>query len=348
MLRNTDKINKHLPKFSYILYILFLTLPCAELALRILGYEPYRQQVFHIEAKPENCIIAHSSLGFALHPGDYGVTINDGLQYDVQHGKDSLRLTSHRVGEQASQDSIYFFGCSYTYGMGVSDSLTFSYLIQQNRPNSYIRNFGVPGYGTTQSYLQLKQLVDAGEIPSRVVINYADFHDDRNALTPAYRRDLFMGFQSSHESVKLKMQQAKVPFIGQVSGVYQLQFCEWTNIYESWKYRETFAVVNFIQDFSDQNKTFAIDKEASTRYLFTKIKSICDSYNIQLLVTGITPSLNTKKTLLDLQKSGIETLDISVELSLSKYTNAPYDDHPNEIAHAVFAHKIIEYLPRLP
>ena len=344
MRRNAIKIINYLSKLNYILYIVLLMLPCTELALRILGYQPYHQQVFHIEAKPENCIIAHSTLGFALHPGDFEVTINEGLKYKVRHGEDSLRLTSHGVGEKDKQDSIYFFGCSYTYGMGISDSLTFPFIIQKNRSNSYIRNFGVPGYGTVQTYLQLKQLVDAGEIPSRIIINYADFHDDRNALTPAYRRDLFMGFQGSHPSVKMAMNQANIPFVQEAAGVCQLEFCKWAAIYESWKYRETFAFVNFLQDFSDYNNTQSIDKEKTSQYLFLEIKKICDFNNIQLLVTGITPSLNTKNRLSDLRKIGIETLDISVDLSLPKYTNAPFDDHPNARAHAFFAKKIIEYL----
>ena len=332
---------KYFFNITYTFYIILLVLPCSELALRILGYQAYRQQVFHIEARPENCIIADPELGFALHPGDYEVTINEGLRYFVQHGQDSLRFTGNTINAEDRQDSIYFFGCSYTYGMGVSDSLTFPFLIQQKQPNSYIRNFGVPGYGTIQSYLQLKQLIKTNEKPTAIIINYASFHDDRNALTPAYRRDLFMGFQASSPSVKLAMQQASVPFVGKKAGVYQLQFCEWKHIYESWQYREIFAFVNFLQDFSDRRKANAIDKKEATLYIFSQIKDLCDQYNIRMLVTGITPSIQTKEMLHDLEKMGVQTFDIAVDLSSPKYTNAPYDDHPNAKAHAIFAEKLL-------
>lgn len=332
---------KYFSTITYVFYIILLIVPCSELALRILGYQAYHQRVFHIEASPEHCIIAHPELGFALHPGGYEVTINEGLHYFVRHGKDSLRFTGNTIHEDSRQDSIYFFGCSYTYGMGISDSLTFPFLIQQSKPNSYIRNFGVPGYGTVQSYLQLKQLIKTNEKPTAIIINYADFHDDRNALTPAYRRDLFMGFQASNPSVESTMQQASVPFVGKKAGIYQLQSCKWQHIYESWPSRKTFAFVNFLQDFSDQRKTDTIDKKETTLSIFSQIKGLCDQHNIRMLVTGITPSIQTKEMLLNLKKAGIQTLDIAIDLSLKKYTNAPYDDHPNAKAHAIFAKKLL-------
>lgn len=339
-----NNTSKRFSTIFYIFYIIVLILPCAELALRLLGYQPYRQQAFHIEATPEKCIIAHPWMGFALRPGNYEVTINEGLHYSVRHGMDSLRFTGQAFSEENHSDSIYFFGCSYTYGMGVSDSLTFPFLIQQNEQSRSVRNFGVPGYGTVQTYLQLKKLIEINEIPAIVIINYADFHDDRNALTPAYRRDLFMGFQGSHQSVELAMQQANVPFFSKKAGVYQLAFCKWQHIYESWRYRKTFAFVNFLQDFSDQRKTNAIDKTEVSRYTFLQIKKICDNRHIRMLVTGITSSPKTRKMLDDLNELGIETLDIFVDLSLKKYNNAPYDDHPNEQAHAIFAKKIEQWL----
>ena len=84
----------------YLIYLLLVLLPCLEIALLILGYRPYRQVDFKIESTPENCLIAHPSLGFALHPGTFRVTINEGLIYRATHGADSLRYYRCHYGHE--------------------------------------------------------------------------------------------------------------------------------------------------------------------------------------------------------------------------------------------------------
>ena len=103
-----NKPSKKTGSVVYYLYIVLLILPCTELALRILGYQPFHQVAFHIEASPENCMIPHSDLGFALHPGNFDVMLNKGLHYNVRHGSDSLRVTSYDSKIENSQDFIYF------------------------------------------------------------------------------------------------------------------------------------------------------------------------------------------------------------------------------------------------
>ncbi|MEZ4775341.1 MAG: hypothetical protein R3D00_19305 [Bacteroidia bacterium] len=326
----------------YGLYIALLFFPCLEAALWILGFRPYRQVAYSIESSPANCILPHAELGFGLNPGTYEVTINHGLKYTVSHGEDSLRITTYKLRAEASPDSVYFLGCSFTYGMGVSDSLTFPFLVNQYLPNTYTKNLGVPGYGTVQAYLQIRRLIAQREIPGTIILNYADFHDARNSLTPAYRRDLYMGYQRSDSLVQTRMHGSRIPYLSQENT--NVHFCKWEDLYQNWEYRETFASVNFLQDLRDQSQRRAIDARANTIQLFSMIKALCNEAHIRLVVTGITHSAETKKMLALLEKSGIETLDISVDLSLKEYTNAPFDDHPNAVAHEIYAKKIIDFL----
>jgi hypothetical protein len=328
----------------YLIYLLLVLLPCLEIALLILGYRPYRQVDFKIESTPENCLIAHPSLGFALHPGTFRVTINEGLIYRATHGADSLRITSYEQQEE-TLPAIWFMGCSYTYGMGIDDSLTFPFLVNKSLPRFSTKNFGVPGYGTVQGYLQLQQQLAIHSPPAWVIVNYADFHDERNALTPAYRRDLFMGYQRSNEAVSTRMKAAAVPYVATtIPAGYQIRACPWDSIYHNWQYRETFASVNFLQDLSDQRQSRQIDKTGATLHVFQQLKTLCDQHDIRLLVTGITPSFATKEILKKLKTLGLETLDMSVDLSKEEYRNAPYDDHPNTKANAIFAKRITDYL----
>lgn len=335
---------KLLRTFTYLIYLAFIIPVGLELCLRILGYQPFQQVEYHIKSTPSHCLIAHPTLGFALRPGTFEVTINQGLHYTVKHGKDSLRISGQINTAEQTQDSIYFFGCSYTYGMGLDDSLSVPYLVNQQLPNTYVRNFGVPGYGTVQTLLQLKKLITTGEIPDVAIINYADFHDERNSLTALYRRDLYMGYQRSDTLIRKSMEKSQIPFLAKKGTDFAIDFCPWEDLYRQWGGRETFALVNLLQDLSDRNQQRNIDKEENTRYLFSQINELCDQVGIRLIVTGLTPSEKTKKLLADLAKLNIETLDISVDLSADRFRNAPYDDHPNELTHALFAKKIMAYL----
>jgi hypothetical protein len=328
----------------YLVYIFLLLLPCLEIALLILGYRPYQQVDFSMVSTPDNCLIPHPTLGFALHPGTFRVTINEGLTYRATHSADSLRITTY---EQQAEElpAIWLMGCSYTYGMGIDDSLTFPFLVNKNLPQFRTKNFGVPGYGTVQSYLQLKQQLAAHSPPAWVIVNYADFHDERNALTPAYRRDLFMGYQRSNAAVGTRMKTAAIPYVSTVVPEnYQVRFCSWDRIYHNWQYRETFASVNFLQDVSDQKQSRKMDKKAVTLHVFQQLQALCDQHQIRLLVTGITPAPETKTILKKLTALGLQTLDISVDLTREEYRNAPYDDHPNAKANAIFAKCITDYI----
>lgn len=329
--------------FSLVYFILLL-LPCLEIALLILGYRPYRQVEFKIESTPDNCLISHPSLGFALHPGTFRVTINEGLSYRATHGADSLRITSYEQQEE-TLPAIWLLGCSYTYGMGLDDSLSFPFLVNKSLPQFSAKNFGVPGYGNVQGYFQLQQQLAVHSPPAWVIVNYANFHDERNALTPAYRRDLFMGFQRSNAAVGTRMRTAAIPYVATAMPAgFQIRPCPWDSIYQNWEYRETFASVNFLQDVSDQRQSRKMDKTGATLYIFQQLKVLCDQHDIRLLVTGITPSLETKNTLQKLRKQGIETLDMAVDLNKEEYRNAPYDDHPNAKANAIFAKHITSFI----
>ncbi|MEL6255440.1 MAG: hypothetical protein AAFR87_25765, partial [Bacteroidota bacterium] len=162
-------------KVLYYIYLLLLLAPCLEIALRILQYEPYRQVNFLIKSSPSHCLIPHPYLGFALNPGSFEVQINQAKPYQVRHGSDSLRIT-HPSPLPDSLPEIFLLGCSYTYGMGVNDEDSFPYLLQEAFPTYRVKNFGVPGFGSVQSYLQLKAELKKGNRPKIVILNLVEFH----------------------------------------------------------------------------------------------------------------------------------------------------------------------------
>lgn len=328
----------------FYLYILLIFLPCLELALRILQYQPYQYIPFSIQSTPEFCILPDPVLGFSLRPGTFDVKINQAEKYTVTHGKDSLRITSY-ASNTDSPSAILLMGCSYTYGMGVDDSMTFPFLIQQGIPSYKVKNMGVPGYGTVQSYLQLKRYIQRGIIPEKVIVNYADFHDDRNALTPTYRKDLQIGFERANERLSALMLPGKVPYLApDADGSFKIAWCEWGQMHRNWRGREDFSTVHFLQGLSERFTQFQMNPEAMTLASFQMIQEICKANEIELLVTGLTQTKATRRMLESLNENGMKTLDISVDLKNKAFHNFPHDSHPNTFAHRHFADELLRYI----
>lgn len=327
-------------RIGYWIFIIALIPICFELALWVLQYRPYRQKAYEIQSTPELCLISHPTLGFGLNPGAYSVTINDGLSYTVTHGLDSLRVTSAK----ALPDSLpecWLLGCSYTYGMGVNDEETFAWLLQEAHPEFRVRNFGVPGFGTVQSYLQLKRLLASGETPTNVILNYADFHDERNVLAPRYRHALSVGFRGADSTINDVMEGSRIPFASMNGESLQLQSVAWDSLYQDWRGRSTFASVNFWQTFSDNIHQYDLAPRKTTILLIREMDSMCRNRQIPFAVMGLTQTKETESLLQTLDSLGISTQDISVDLQDSTYNHLPYDSHPNALAHREYGEGIV-------
>lgn len=332
----------------YSVYALLLFFPLLELSLRILQYQPYQHTPFRIASQPAFCILPHDHLGFSLNPGMYDVRINHGLQYRVSHGADSLRI-NHDPSVSDHLPKLFMMGCSYTYGIGIDDKQNSSYLLQQYIPSYHIQNYAVPGYGTVQSLLQLQKAVETGNIPEIVIVNYADFHDDRNALTPQFRKTLNIGFERSNPQLSSLMGRSKIPFLTSsqaLSNPFEIKWEDWGSVYHNWPWREHLSSVNFLQDMSDKLTTYRQDPKSYTIYLFQQIHQICQAHNIRLIVAGLTSSPSTHRTLSQLDKMGIETIDISLDLTNCMFNHFPFDSHPNALAHRIFGRRLYQHLSK--
>ncbi|MFK7787023.1 MAG: hypothetical protein AB8B56_18020, partial [Crocinitomicaceae bacterium] len=95
------------------------------------------------------------------------------------------------------------------------------------------------------------------------------------------------------------------------------------------------------QSNSDKRLSEKINLEKNSLALFSKLQSLCDKPHIELIVTGLTKTKATRRFLRSLDKKGIRTKDISLNLNNKKYNQLPYDSHPNKKAHAYFAQALI-------
>ncbi len=321
-------------RLSYIIFLLLITPLCFEGALRIMGDSAFRNEYYSIKSSPINCLIASANMGFALSDGSFEVTINKGHTYMATH-KNGERRTSKKTTND-SLPQLFLMGCSYTYGMGVDDDENFPFLVQQELASYRVRNFGVPGFGTVQSYLQLKKEFEGGSIPKVVIINYCDFHAERNALLPSYRSNLSIGYQNSSEQAKKKMNSANIPYLK--GG--EIKYEKWEDLYRNWTGRETFAMINYLQRNFDRATTDKINVDKINLDIFLKIQVLCENENVRLIVTQLIRNKASKYFLEILKLHDFEILNISLNLTTKKYTNLPYDSHPNNKAHVHYAQKI--------
>lgn len=129
---------------------------------------------------------ADSELGWTNRPGKYLLTV-DGLVVHIAIAEDGTRVTSHHPPAGASSD-VAVLGDSFVYGYGLSDGETFPWKLQDAFPGWNFRNYGVPRWGTSQSYLQMKKILRSGDPPALFIYLFNVFHETRNIGEPVWMR----------------------------------------------------------------------------------------------------------------------------------------------------------------
>ena len=179
-------------RITALILVLIVSLALLEIGLRLVGFTPYRLPEFSMTSEPDWCF-GKDSLGITLKPGEYQVNLNNGLTYNATHTQIGTRTTGRNLAD--SLPKLFVFGCSYTYGQGVSDEHTYPYILQDVLDSISVVNYAHPGYGTLQAVLQLEKSVAKGDVPQTVVLGHAPFHEERNLLSRSYKEKLHMGYK---------------------------------------------------------------------------------------------------------------------------------------------------------
>jgi hypothetical protein len=95
---------------------------------------------------------------------------------------DGSRWTGEAPKE--ARHTLYVFGESYTFGVGVNNEHTFSYLLQQARKDIQVKLFALGGYSIAHAYLKFHELKMTIRPDDAILIGYTDILDPRTMLTP--------------------------------------------------------------------------------------------------------------------------------------------------------------------
>jgi hypothetical protein len=132
-----------------------------------------------VASKPRDIFMPHPSLGWKLRPNSkIQVWFRDIVQSTDDEG---WRTVMHQP--KTSKHTVAFYGCSFTYGTALSDSETFTSLIQESFPEQNILNRGIGGHGTVQNYIQFRNDVKNGKVDMAVFCAISD-HRYRNIGHP--------------------------------------------------------------------------------------------------------------------------------------------------------------------
>lgn len=109
-------------------------------------------------------------------------------EFDVLY---SIGEDGFRVGPVCPDNAplIVTLGCSNTFGHGVNDSETFSYLLGKRYwTDACVRNLAADGYGPTQALILVQELLAQNKKPRLFLYFWIDDHLNRNYLSPTRNR----------------------------------------------------------------------------------------------------------------------------------------------------------------
>lgn len=113
---------------------------------------------------------------------------------------------SRPVYNKTSKCRVLVIGCSDTFGVGVPDSQTYVWILNQGFPDICLDNYGAQAYGPQHCAAKLKHLY-AGKLPSYDLIIYATTFDHRHRC--AAQRPI--EFQEGGNTVILPYARQKAP-----------------------------------------------------------------------------------------------------------------------------------------
>lgn len=306
----------------------------AEAFTRMKGFAPLPSPFLFISLEPPgNYFIPHSTRGYAYSPGEVKVTVPGLPSFKVTHASDGSRITHPLAnGTPGNKKEIWIFGCSFTHGWGLNDEETYPWLLQRDLPEYEVVNFGVDGYSTVQSLLQLQETLASGRKPAIVVLSYAPFHDGRNALVRSWKKAVLM---NSHLG-PLNFPYATLGSDGRLALHNEpLQYAGLALLRHS-------ALANYLDNRYNDATVASYDSHNVSIAVVNECWTLCKSNGIEFVLAGILPSFLTSNMLQLFDEKGLITVDIGVDLGLRENLNP--DGHPSAIANKQFAQKLEAFL----
>ena len=290
-----------------------------------------------------------SVLTWRLVDGHFKMSFDSVFEYTMQHSEEK-RVTSAN-GMKVTQPKVAFFGCSFTYGLGLHDSLTFPYLVQTDFQEMEIHNFGVPGYGTLHCLWYMNEQLEKENF-DKLFYFYIDDHDNRNALLNPHRRVKYFSIRSHFQEY---LEYLKLYGLT-IDDMNFSQYCldkQDSLIIQKISYQDLYTEIPFanysitayqLEKFMNRDDG-KLRKNAPeiTHRLIKQMHSVCEKKQIEFYFVGLGASKRTEDVLQFCKENKIHSLYIDIDLYSDSMTLYPYDNHPNVFANQLIADSLSEY-----
>jgi len=310
-----------------------------ELSTRALGFRPLEAAPLDIQIMPGSRYQTwDKELGFRPIPGHYTIVFDHRWTWELTNLPDTTRITRplESYDHAEPKPGVWVFGCSFVQGWGLNDNETFPWKLQMLLPDYDVVNFGVGGYGTLQSLLELRRAFAERPLPRIVMLAYADFHDARNTRLNSWREATY-----SYDRFGSNAQ----PF-ARLDGPDHLQLFYDDGSFRFLALRHRSAFCNLVASRLGSRQDATIDSRRVSELLLTQFAEECHKHGVNFLLAGIWPSELTHTMLERMSRRGLATVDISAD-PRDPANGIPYDGHPSAVATRHFAETVLAELNRL-
>lgn len=319
--------------FSVLLALLLAasTLALGEITLRLLGVKPWRRATLDIDVEPGGSLfVKDATLGYRLRPGKYRMRMHTGYSFAMTNTPDGRRVSEPDDQPSAldQRPEIWLFGCSFTYGYSVDDRDSIAWQLQTHMPQYDVLNYGVPGYGTVQAYLQIQEAFQKGLQPRLVVVLYFEDHDRRNTLLRE-RRKLVSMFNRlgpmSHPYARLGSDGSPRVIVSD-------------QLYHEFPLMRVSALAHATERLYNAWEQKRVASHEVTKALLAQLAAHCRRHGVPFLVAGFTRTAATQDVLSWCGQQKILAADISCDWSNQENSNWPADAvHASPLGYARLA-----------
>jgi hypothetical protein len=305
---------------------ILLTVVLATLALEGLLRLAGRQPGQHLRRSTLEPLMHQpdAEIGWVPKPGTYTYP-------GYSPGSPPVSVTFWRDGARATRpvddvrgERLVLVGDSMVMGWAVSDAETFAWGLQSEFPALDVRNYGVGGYGTYQSALRLRRVLDASDRPVRAVVyGFGEWQAMRNVALPPW----VIGLEASSQGAAAKLPYCRMVGDGALACEPPSTFPLWPGWYHS-------ALVAAAQGVSIRRTTDRLTGEMVpvTERLFVMMNDIAQQHHTPLLIV----LMGTDAAYRDaLTRRGLRFVDCGRPFERS--LTVAGESHPNAEAHKLFA-----------
>lgn len=252
------------------------------------------------------------------------------LDYVVTTDSEGRRITA--PASSTAETTVSLYGCSNTFGWGLDDEATYPWLIQADRPDLRILNYGVSGYSLYQMLLRMERTIERDK-PAVVVLGFSPGLEARSVSDHHYLRVLSEqgGTPPSCLSVSGKNGKRALKRFG-LEGYKHLPLSGKS------------ALVKLVERQLNKRlygpRATGDAHRKTTEHLLLAMENLCRKNNAVFHVQYLVANTGYREFLHKADMNwapGPVDLDLCDETGNYRYRLAPFDGHPNAAANQAYA-----------